>query len=72
MIQVAVKLSRWGAAVSRTARVRPISRTSSQPLRFLHDGTNGPGANPVAVQMINYALSHARSQKSGFTRAPFR
>ncbi|OMO66370.1 Tetratricopeptide-like helical [Corchorus capsularis] len=64
MIQIAVKLSRWGAAVSRNPRVRPIFRTSSQPLRFLHDGTNGPGANPVAVQMINYALSHARSQKS--------
>ncbi|XWS43744.1 hypothetical protein CRYUN_Cryun16bG0130100 [Craigia yunnanensis] len=64
MIQAAVKLSRSAIALSWTPRVRHIPRTSSQPLRFLHDGINGPSANPVAVQMINYALSHSRSQKS--------
>ncbi|XP_022746704.1 uncharacterized protein LOC111296588 isoform X2 [Durio zibethinus] len=64
MIQATVKLSRSAIALSRTSRVGHIARTSSQPLRFLHDGMKGPSANPVAVQMINYALSHARSQKS--------
>ncbi|KAK6290478.1 hypothetical protein POUND7_002019 [Theobroma cacao] len=64
MIHAAAKLSRSAIAVSRNSRLGHISRTSSLPLRFLHDGINGPSANPVAVQMINYALSHARSQKS--------
>ncbi|XWS59843.1 hypothetical protein CRYUN_Cryun08bG0156800 [Craigia yunnanensis] len=64
MIQATVKLSRSAIALSRTSRLGHIPRISSQPLRFLHDGINGPSANPVAVQMINYALSHARSQKS--------
>ncbi|XVF08128.1 hypothetical protein REPUB_Repub06bG0199100 [Reevesia pubescens] len=61
MIQAAVKLSRSAIAVARTTRVGPISKISSQPLRFLHDSINAPSAKPVAVQMINYALSHARS-----------
>lgn len=61
MIHAAVKLSKSVISLSRTSSV---AATSSQPLRFLHDGTNGPSSNPVAVQMINYALSHARSQKS--------
>ncbi|XP_007026963.2 PREDICTED: uncharacterized protein LOC18597721 [Theobroma cacao] len=64
MIQAAAKLSRSAIAVSGNSRLGHISRTSSRPLRFLHDGINGPSANPVTVQMINYALSHARSQKS--------
>ncbi|XP_016738499.1 uncharacterized protein [Gossypium hirsutum] len=61
MIHAAVKLSKSVISLSRTSLV---AATSSQPLRFLHDGTNSPSSNPVAVQMINYALSHARSQKS--------
>ncbi|XP_052485402.1 uncharacterized protein LOC105766706 isoform X5 [Gossypium raimondii] len=61
MIHAAVKLSKSVISMSRTSLV---AATSSQPLRFLHDGTNSPSSNPVAVQMINYALSHARSQKS--------
>ncbi|XVE61922.1 hypothetical protein DITRI_Ditri06bG0077100 [Diplodiscus trichospermus] len=64
MIQATVKLSRSAIALSRNSRVGQFPIASSQPLRFLHDGINGPSANPVAVQMINYALSHARSQKS--------
>ncbi|KAE8687009.1 hypothetical protein F3Y22_tig00111027pilonHSYRG00736 [Hibiscus syriacus] len=65
MIHAAVKLSRSVISLSRTSRRAAIPcRTSSQPLRLLHDGIKGPGSNPVAVQMINYALSHARSQKS--------
>ncbi|PON90834.1 hypothetical protein TorRG33x02_134720 [Trema orientale] len=63
------KLSR--AAAARTAKLGPSSsgfRSSvlerSPPLRLLHGGINGSNANPVAIQMINYALSHARSQKS--------
>ena len=70
MIRVAAKLSRATSSAVRSARLVPSSHTPcllcpSPPSRLLHDGTNGPDANPVAIQMINYALSHARSQKSG-------
>ena len=70
MIRVAAKLSRATSSAVRSARLVPSSHTPcllcpSPPFRLLHDGTNGPDANPVAIQMINYALSHARSQKSG-------
>ncbi|KAK1562708.1 hypothetical protein Q3G72_015962 [Acer saccharum] len=69
MILKAVKLSRSTTPLSRTIRFSgPISNGSvSPPLRLLHDETNinGPNSNPVVLQMINYALSHARSQKSG-------
>ncbi|KAK4582074.1 hypothetical protein RGQ29_025302 [Quercus rubra] len=69
MIRVAAKLSRATSSAVRSARLVPSSHTPcllcpSPPFRLLHDGTNGPDANPVAIQMINYALSHARSQKS--------
>ncbi|XWS67101.1 hypothetical protein CRYUN_Cryun05aG0257900 [Craigia yunnanensis] len=64
MIQGAVKLSRLVMALTRTSRMGSTSRTSSQPLRFLHAGINCLSANPVTVQMINYALSRVRSQKS--------
>ncbi|KAM7262701.1 hypothetical protein ACFE04_000384 [Oxalis oulophora] len=40
----------------------PLHR--SPPLRFLHDRKNGPTVNPIATQMINYALTHARDQNS--------
>ena len=70
MIRIAAKLSRATSSAVRSARLVPSSHTPcllcpSPPFRLLHDGTNGPDANPVAIQMINYALSHARSQKSG-------
>lgn len=66
MIRVAVKVSRAATSAARSASLgqtssRPCgpSLLSPPPFRSLHD------ANPVALQMINYALSHARSQKSG-------
>ncbi|XP_030924883.1 uncharacterized protein LOC115951898 [Quercus lobata] len=69
MIRVAAKLSRATSSAVRSARLVPSSHTPSllcpsPPFRLLHEGTNGPDANPVAIQMISYALSHARSQKS--------
>ncbi|VVA28724.1 PREDICTED: LOC110642886 isoform [Prunus dulcis] len=64
MIHTAVKLSRAGATVARTAKLGPSLLQRSPPSRLVHDGINGSNANPVALQMINYALSHARSQKS--------
>ncbi|EOA19626.1 hypothetical protein CARUB_v10002953mg [Capsella rubella] len=57
MIRAAAKLSR--AAAAATARVR-----YSTPLRLIHGEISVPNANHVAIQMVNYALSHARSQKS--------
>ncbi|XP_041026394.1 uncharacterized protein LOC121266590 isoform X2 [Juglans microcarpa x Juglans regia] len=67
MIRVAVKLYRAATSVASL----PTSRTTGRlpfslprPFRLLHDGINGADANPVALQMINYAISHARSQKS--------
>nr|XP_023919341.1 uncharacterized protein LOC112030897 isoform X2 [Quercus suber] len=63
MIRVAAKLSRATSSAVRSAHT-PCLLCLSPPFRLLHDGTNGPDANPVAIQMINYALSHARSQKS--------
>lgn len=65
MIHTAVKLSRAGATVARTAKLGPSLLQRSPPSRLVHDGINSSNANPVALQMINYALSHARSQKSG-------
>jgi hypothetical protein len=66
MIRVAVKLSRAATYAARSASLgqtlsRPCgpSLLSPPPFRSLHD------ANPVAIQMVNYALSHARSRKSG-------
>ncbi|GMY14523.1 hypothetical protein FCV25MIE_09762 [Fagus crenata] len=69
MIGVAAKLSRKANSTVRSARLGPNSNTpylfcQSPPFRTLHGGINGSDASPVALQMINYALSHARSQKS--------
>ncbi|KAK9920623.1 hypothetical protein M0R45_029172 [Rubus argutus] len=65
MIRTAVKLTRAAATVARTStKLRPSLLARSLPSRLLHDGINGSNANPVALQMINYALSLARSQKS--------
>ncbi|KAF3968493.1 hypothetical protein CMV_007622 [Castanea mollissima] len=72
MIRVAAKLTRATSSAVRSAGLGPNSHAPclfcltppSPPFRLLHDGTNGPDANPVAIQMIDYALSHARSQKS--------
>ncbi|KAG7017278.1 hypothetical protein SDJN02_19141 [Cucurbita argyrosperma subsp. argyrosperma] len=74
MIRVAVQLSKTTAAVVRTAGLgsssrfdllsSPSSSWLASPLRSLHVGIDRPNASPVTCQMINYALSHARSQKS--------
>lgn len=79
MIGVAVKLCRAVTSVAaRSASLGPTSHSPGlrslssssprpPPSRWLHDGINGSDANPVALQMINYAVSYARSQKSGST-----
>ncbi|KAF5476099.1 hypothetical protein F2P56_007839 [Juglans regia] len=67
MICVAVKLCRAATSVASLPTSRTTGRLSFSlppPFRLLHDGINGADANPVALQMINYAISHARSQKS--------
>ncbi|XP_050115302.1 uncharacterized protein LOC126593308 [Malus sylvestris] len=64
MIRTAVKLSLSAATVNQTAKLGVSILHRSPPSRLVHDGINGLNANPVALQMINYALSHARSQKS--------
>lgn len=74
MIRTAVNLSKSATSLSRIIRSRGSTRNGPcfygpprPPLRPVHDdaGISGPNSNPVTVQMINYALSHARSQKSG-------
>ncbi|KAJ7961392.1 Tetratricopeptide repeat (TPR)-like superfamily protein [Quillaja saponaria] len=69
MLRTLTKLSRASTTVARNGELRSVSRrpyliASSPPFRLIHDGVDHSKANPVAVQMINYALSHARSQKS--------
>nr|XP_028960794.1 uncharacterized protein LOC114825912 [Malus domestica] len=64
MIRTAVNLSLSAATVNRTAKLGFSILHRSPPSRLVHDGINGLNVNPVALQMINYALSHARSQKS--------
>lgn len=70
MLPSSLKLSRVATAtVARTARLGLTSfkLSSSSPYRLIHDGViKSPNANPVALQMIDYALSLAKSQKSGF------
>ncbi|KAF8397438.1 hypothetical protein HHK36_016355 [Tetracentron sinense] len=55
-------------AVARTTNTKvdlPSQKPSLlSPFSVRFYGVNGPDADPVAVQMINYALGHARSQKS--------
>ncbi|XP_059647087.1 uncharacterized protein LOC132293567 isoform X2 [Cornus florida] len=71
MIGVAGRLFRATTVAARTSMVgrlvfhrhgQPLSQLSP-PFRFLCTN-NGPKVNPVALQMINYALSLARSGKS--------
>ncbi|XP_021623435.1 uncharacterized protein LOC110622970 isoform X3 [Manihot esculenta] len=64
-------LSRAATTVARSAWLKPISNGPSffippatSPLRFFHEESNGPNASPVALQMIDYALSLAKSQKT--------
>ena len=53
------------AANSASISYKPSSFASFQQLKLFHSNMDASIANPVAVQMISYALSHARSQKSG-------
>ncbi|KAJ9185235.1 hypothetical protein P3X46_004892 [Hevea brasiliensis] len=64
-------LSRAATTVARTAWLQPISNrrslfapSSTSTLRLFHEKINGPNASPVALQMIDYALSLPKSQKS--------
>ncbi|KAL6146029.1 hypothetical protein ACLB2K_056712 [Fragaria x ananassa] len=61
MIRTALSRAAATVAARTSAKLRPSLLARSPPSRLLHDGIN---ANPVALQMINYAVSLARSQKS--------
>ncbi|XP_004302723.1 PREDICTED: uncharacterized protein LOC101313816 [Fragaria vesca subsp. vesca] len=61
MIRTALSRAAAIVAARTSAKLRPSLLARSPPSRLLHDGIN---ANPVALQMINYAVSLARSQKS--------
>ncbi|XP_050381838.1 uncharacterized protein LOC126798818 [Argentina anserina] len=62
MIRTALSRAAPATVAARTSpKLLPSLLARSLPSRLLHDGTN---ANPVALQMINYALSLARSHKS--------
>nr|VDD21424.1 unnamed protein product [Brassica rapa] len=69
MIHSVAKYARAAAAAAtirgRAIAVRSSSVRYSIPLRWIHGEISVPNANHVAIQMVNYALSHARSQKSG-------
>ncbi|KAL3572614.1 hypothetical protein D5086_026518 [Populus alba] len=73
MLPSSLKLSRVATAtVARTARLGLTSfkLSSSSPYRLIHDGIiKSPNANPVALQMIDYALSLAKSQRSDESHA---
>ncbi|ESQ40130.1 hypothetical protein EUTSA_v10013663mg [Eutrema salsugineum] len=66
MIRAATKCSREAAATicGRTTSARSSLVRYSTPLRLIHGEISVPNANHVAIQMVNYALSHARAQKS--------
>ncbi|KAJ8754143.1 hypothetical protein K2173_002042 [Erythroxylum novogranatense] len=75
MLRSLLKLSTAAATVSRRYQLGPTSLkssllTASPPLsRLFHSEINGATANPVALQMIDYALSLDRSQKSDESHA---
>ena len=68
MLSTALKLSRGAMTAGRATGISLLSRTPSllspSSSRFFC-GPKGSNASPVALQMIDYALSHARSLKSG-------
>lgn len=67
MLGTALNLSRAATAAARATGTGLLSRTPSllspSSSRFFC-GPQGSNATPVALQMIDYALSHARSLKS--------
>ncbi|KAB5568662.1 hypothetical protein DKX38_002455 [Salix brachista] len=73
MLPSSLKLSRAATAtVARTVQLGLASfkPSSSTPYRLIHDGIiKGPNVNPVALQMIDYALSLAKSKKSDESHA---
>ncbi|KAJ6405231.1 hypothetical protein OIU84_013242 [Salix udensis] len=73
MLPSSLKLSRAATAtVARTVQLGLASfkPSSSSPYRLIHDGIiKGPNVNPVALQMIDYALSLAKSKKSDESHA---
>uniref|UniRef100_A0A6N2MIL7 MalT-like TPR region domain-containing protein n=2 Tax=Salix viminalis TaxID=40686 RepID=A0A6N2MIL7_SALVM len=73
MLPSSLKLSRAATAtVARTVQLGLASfkPSSSSPYRLIHDGIiKGPNVNPVALQMIDYALSLAKSKKSDESNA---
>ncbi|CAI0449537.1 unnamed protein product [Linum tenue] len=71
MIRSVFRLSRAATTVARTAHSGFNSRkpaivapSAAAASRSLHEKIAGPNANPVAIQMIDYALSLPRVQKS--------
>ncbi|KAK4776539.1 hypothetical protein SAY86_005227 [Trapa natans] len=67
MIGAGARLFRAAAVVLRVGRTANMYQSrsiicSTSTARFVHGDVRD--ANPVAVQMIDYALSHARSKKS--------
>ena len=67
MIHSVAKYARAAATIrGRAISVRSSSVRYSIPSRAIHGEISVPNANHLAIQMVNYALSHARSQKSGF------
>lgn len=72
MIRAATKFPRASITAVRVSPLisspfsSPPSAPSSTSFRLTHGGIEGSSAAQiVAHQMINYAVSHARSQKSG-------
>ncbi|KAL3717150.1 hypothetical protein ACJRO7_008691 [Eucalyptus globulus] len=64
MMGVASRLLGPRAGLARVARLASVGRPPSPSSRFLHDRIKGLDLNPVASQMVDYALNLARSQKS--------
>ncbi|CAN6875419.1 hypothetical protein Bca4012_047205 [Brassica carinata] len=65
MIHSVAKYARAAATIrGRAISVRSSSVRYSIPSRAIHGEISVPNANHLAIQMVNYALSHARSQKS--------
>ncbi|CAI0471862.1 unnamed protein product [Linum tenue] len=71
MIRSAFRLSRAAITVARTAhsgfnsrKLAIVAPSAAAASRSLHEKIAGPNANPVAIQMIDYALSLPRVQKS--------
>ncbi|CAL1379026.1 unnamed protein product [Linum trigynum] len=70
MIRSAFRLSRAATTVVKTAhsgfnsRKPTIFAPSAAASRSLHERITSPNANPVTIQMIDYALSVPRAQKS--------